>query len=104
MKDILKNGLLLFAVVVASLLVSCGAEEDNPSDLKSKRNDITSFSIEGGCLGGNITGDINNDNNTIRITVPFGTDVKTLAPVVEISDKAVRDASIRERAKFYYTR
>ena len=89
MKDILKNGLLLFAVVVASLLVSCGAEEDNPSDLKSKRNDILSLTIEGGCLGGNITGDINNDNNTIRITVPFGTDVKTLAPVVEISDKAV---------------
>ena len=89
MKNFLKNGLLLFAVLVASLLVSCGAEEDTPiEDLKSKRNDITSLSIEGGCLGGNITGVINPENNTIRITVPFGTDVKTLAPFLEISDKA----------------
>ena len=40
MKNLLKNALLLFVALVASLLISCGAEEDNPPDLKSKRNDI----------------------------------------------------------------
>ncbi len=69
-------------------IVSCGDDDGDDGPLLSKRKEITSFELEGGCLGGNVTGDINGDNFTVRATVPFGTDVTTLAPMIGISQEA----------------
>jgi len=75
----------LFLLIFPFYLISCG--EDEPEEpLQSKRTDITSFAFDG--LTPPVTGNINTDDHTITATVPFGTDVTSLVPAIEVSEKA----------------
>ncbi|HAE36338.1 TPA: hypothetical protein DCX66_02755 [Candidatus Nomurabacteria bacterium] len=47
---------------------------------------ITSFNFDS--LDPKVTGVVDNTNHTIQLTVPYGTDVKTLVPTIEVSTKA----------------
>jgi cytoskeletal protein RodZ len=53
---------------------------------QSSAKDITSFSFNG--LNPAVSGDINNTNHTVSVTVPKGTDVKKLTPTIRVSDYA----------------
>lgn len=78
----LKYFLLL---IIPFYLISCG--EDEPEEpLQSKRTDITSFVFDD--LTPSVSGTINTDDHTVTATVPFGTDVTSLSPTIEVSEKA----------------
>ena len=49
---------------------------------KSSEKEITSFLIS------SYSGTIDGDDHTIRVTVPYGTDVTSLTPTITVSDKA----------------
>ncbi|TRX52198.1 DUF4623 domain-containing protein [Fulvivirga sp. M361] len=88
MNKICKNVFALLSLIAMSLLISCGDDDGEDSPLLSKRKEVVSLELDGGCAGGNVSGEINEGNFTVRATVPFGTDVTALAPVIAISEKA----------------
>jgi len=67
----------LFMALSLIFAISC---DDN--EFPSSENFITKFVING------LDSEINETNNTITITVPYGTDVTKLKPSVQLSDKA----------------
>lgn len=73
-------------ILIAGLIISSCSKKsaDNPVAPKSSAKAITSFSITigGSAIAGTIT------DKAIALTVPFGTSVTALAPVITISDKA----------------
>ncbi len=52
-------------------------------EIKSREKNIISFDIEG-----QISSDINEEENSILVVMPYGTDLSSLTPIIEISDKA----------------
>ncbi|UOB16143.1 leucine-rich repeat domain-containing protein [Abyssalbus ytuae] len=69
-------------------IISCN---DDDSHSKSNKNEIISFIFEttnNPGLNQNIIGVINDDNQTVKITVPFKTDVSNLKPTIEVSPGA----------------
>jgi hypothetical protein len=85
MNKIIKYNLFFLSLLAVGFLVSCG--EDEPEEpLLSKRNDITSFVFDG--LTPSVSGTINTDDHTVTATVPFGIDVTSLAPSIEVSEDA----------------
>jgi hypothetical protein len=71
----LKNAVLLLSIMIA------GCEDMAISDAKA----LTSFVI------GSATGIIN--DNTITVTVPYGTDITSLSPLITFTGSAVNPAS-----------
>ncbi|TSJ35919.1 DUF5018 domain-containing protein [Mucilaginibacter corticis] len=72
---------LFFLVIVQS----CGKKQDNnPAPSKSSAKGISAFSVT---INGTVTnGTV--DGSSIKITVPYGTDVTALSPTISASDKA----------------
>ena len=67
------------------------AKSKNIKTSDSSAKSITAFSIN------NVTGKIDETNNTVALTLPLGTDVTALSPTVEVSDgAAVSPASLTE--------
>jgi hypothetical protein len=60
--------------------------EPEPEPILSTEKLITAFNFEG--LAPIVSGNINNEDHTISLTVPFGTDVKTLIPTIKMSEKS----------------
>ncbi|WP_115869836.1 DUF5018 domain-containing protein [Marinoscillum furvescens] len=88
MKNLMSKFSVLLLALSMVVFVGCKDDEGDDGPLLSKRKDIVAVDLAGGCLGGDITGTVNAENFTVRITVPFGTDVKALAPILTISEKA----------------
>ncbi len=85
MKRLIKYHIFFLMLLTLGFLISCG--EDEPEEpLLSKRTDITSFVFDE--LSPSISGNINTDDHTVTATVPFGTDVTSLSPTIEVSEKA----------------
>lgn len=86
------NYLFIFLLSLA-VLYSCNGDDDsntgNESLLRAKQ--ITKFvfnAADNDALDENITGVINEDDKTITAQVPYGTDVTSLIPTIEISNGA----------------
>lgn len=68
-------------------LVACENDDDfNEGPFESKRTEILSFVFTN--LENPVEGVINAEQHIVTATVPFGTDLTTLVPSIEISDKA----------------
>ncbi len=67
------------------LAISCG-KTDDPAPLKSKEKQITSFKVT--INAQEIIGTITEADKKISLATHYKSDVKTLAPVIAISDKA----------------
>lgn len=80
------NCKFLFLLIIPFLMVGCGDDDEVQAPLLSKRTDIISFAFAG--LTPSVTGTVNADNHTVVATVPFGTDVTSLAPTITVSEKA----------------
>lgn len=81
----MKKFIPILTMALLILLSSCTKEEeDKKQDFPSSENSITSFSIL------DIKGSISNISNTVIVNLPFGTDLSSLTPDIEIS----ADASI----------
>ncbi|MFA6393156.1 MAG: immunoglobulin-like domain-containing protein [Candidatus Paceibacterota bacterium] len=59
---------------------------DTTIPVPSSEKSITSFNFES--LDPKVTGTINDTDHTVNLTVPYGTDIKTLIPTITISEKA----------------
>ena len=100
MKKLLKPCLSAVLLVGLMSVISCGDDDGDDGPLLSKRNDILSLTLEGGCFGGNVTGQIDEDNSTIRATVPFGTVITDLAPTIKFSEKATIEPALETGQDF----
>src|SRR5690606_21022017 len=89
MKNYLFYLVLLMATV--TLYVSCGkddGEENEPETEMSSAKQITSFQFKANTnevLSENIVGSINQNDHTITLSLPHGTNVTALTPQVEVS-------------------
>ena len=75
---------LLPLLFILAILASCDQPINSPKPeiQKSNANQITSFKING------VTGTIDQNDKTIALTLPHGTDRSSLAPVIAVSPKA----------------
>ena len=82
---------LVITFVITSF--SCSKEDGDvvQEPLKSSAKQITSFvfkAVDNGALTEDVTAVVNETNKTISATVANGTDVTSLTPTIEVSDKA----------------
>src|SRR5690606_11728518 len=75
--------------------ISCNKDDDGgASSGNSDAKEITSFAFtasDNEALEADIQGTINEDTNSIAVTVPYGTNSTALSPVVEVSQGATYD-------------
>ncbi len=60
--------------------------EPTPPPVLSSSKEITSFSFDS--LNPKVTGSVDSNNFTISLTVPYGTSISNIVPLIVISDKA----------------
>jgi len=60
--------------------------EPDPTPILSSEKLITTFNFEG--LTPNVIGEINNTDNTIKLTVPYDTVITSLSPTIIVSEKS----------------
>jgi len=77
------------------IAISCNKDDDGGSSSgNSDAKEITSFAFtasDNEALEADIQGTINEDTNSIAVTVPYGTNSTALSPVVEVSQGATYD-------------
>ncbi|UOB16905.1 leucine-rich repeat domain-containing protein [Abyssalbus ytuae] len=81
---------VLLFVAGGICMASCNKDDDNPSP-KSDAKQILSFVFkeeDNTALNEDVTAAINQEDKTIAATVPFGTELTSLLPKVEVSEKA----------------
>ncbi|UOB19145.1 leucine-rich repeat domain-containing protein [Abyssalbus ytuae] len=81
---------VLLFVAGGICMASCNKDDDNPSP-KSDAKQILSFVFkeeDNTALNEDVTAEINQEDKTITATVPFGTELTSLLPEVEVSEKA----------------
>ncbi len=81
--------LLLTALVI--IMASCSKDDEILEPAKSSAKQITSFvfkAVDNDAITEDVTAVINETNKTISATVANGTDIKSLTPVIVVSDKA----------------
>ena len=79
-------------VLAFAVLLSCGKDDDNNKTSLSSAKQITGFvfnTAENDVLDENITATVNENNKTITARVPYGTDVTSLMPTIEVSEGAI---------------
>src|SRR5690606_5463744 len=79
-------------VLAFAVLLSCGKDDDNNKTSLSSAKQITGFAfntVENDVLDENITATVNENNKTITAQVPYGTDVTSLMPTIEVSEGAI---------------
>ncbi|UOB16904.1 leucine-rich repeat domain-containing protein [Abyssalbus ytuae] len=85
-----KNFHLLLLVAGSVCMASCNKDDDNPSP-KSDAKQILSFVFKAAnnkALNEDVTAEINQEDKTIAATVPFGTELTSLTPSIEVSEEA----------------
>ncbi|UOB19144.1 leucine-rich repeat domain-containing protein [Abyssalbus ytuae] len=81
---------VLLFVAGGICMASCNKDDDNPSP-KSDAKQILSFVFkeeDNTALNEDVTAAINQEDKTITATVPFGTELTSLLPLIEVSEKA----------------
>lgn len=76
-----KPVMMLIFIMISSLFIACNTEDDAS---KSSEKEILSFTING------IQGNIDQEKKTITVTIPYSEDfdITSVAPTIEVSDKA----------------
>lgn len=80
--------LILFILLVGTF-VGCSKTDTptvTPTPTKSSANNIKTFEL--GSLNPKVSATIDDSKQTITAIVPFGTDLRTIAPTITVSDKA----------------
>lgn len=75
-----------FAVIMMALLGACNSDDFNEGPFISKRKAILAFSFDE--FQPPVVGEIDYVDSTVHLVVPFGTDLTSLVPSIEVSDKA----------------
>ncbi|UOB19185.1 leucine-rich repeat domain-containing protein [Abyssalbus ytuae] len=81
---------VLLFVAGGICMTSCNKDDDTPSP-KSDAKQIISFVFkkeDNKALNEDVTAEINQEDKTITATVPFGTELTSLLPLIEVSEKA----------------
>lgn len=88
----MKNLFYFLSILLFIGTTSCSNDDDSTSEpAKSSAKAITSFkfnTVDNDELDDNITAVINENEKTITAQVPYGTDITSLAPTIEVSPKA----------------
>lgn len=77
-----KTHIIIILLLSAAFIWSCDSQVEDGLVTDVSVN-ISSFSVNG------VSGEIDHKNDKITVTLPYGTSVKTLAPVIEIPQGAV---------------
>lgn len=86
-----KYSVLVLLLASFVFITSCGSDDDENGPKKSEARQITSFAFESelnDALEEDIEGIIDEQNKTVTATVPYGTQITSLLPTIEVSEKA----------------
>lgn len=87
---------LIITILFGGIFTSCNDEREVSLDLTANV-DIISFNIN------NVAGIINDDNGTINVLVPSGTNLSALAPVIELPANATVSPASGESKNFTFS-
>lgn len=82
---------LLLSLLTFSIFYSCSGDDDSGDKTLSSSKQITGFvfsAANNAVLDENVTATINEDTKTVTAVVPYGTDVSSLLPTIEVSSEA----------------
>ena len=76
--------LLLLSVFIIGFFISCGSEEDPIGSGGSSAKEIVSFTL----LAPVVSGVVDGTAGTVVVSLPNGSDVSALTPLIQVSEKA----------------
>ena len=87
----MKQSWVMVLMLIQIIIVSSCSKDDDDGRVKNNATELVSFvftAASNESLTADVSGDINHDSHTISMTVPFGTNVTSLTPTVEVTQGA----------------